>query len=90
VTKATQRSVKKQNNWDESACQKRTVTNLNKIKKLQEKYKDLGIDFNNLLVEPVKKTKKTPEATEAAEASTSKAAGKDQRLQRYAPLCEQV
>ncbi|XP_065723324.2 MKI67 FHA domain-interacting nucleolar phosphoprotein [Drosophila suzukii] len=79
VTKATQRSVKKQNNWDESACQKRTVTNLNKIKKLQEKYKDLGIDFNNLLVEPVKKTKKTPEATEAAEASTSKAAGKKQK-----------
>ncbi|XP_016960988.1 MKI67 FHA domain-interacting nucleolar phosphoprotein [Drosophila biarmipes] len=73
VTKATQRSVKKQNNWDESACQKRTVTNLNKIKKLQEKYKDLGIDFSNLLVEPVKKTKKGSEETEA---STSKAAAK--------------
>jgi len=70
LTKATQRSVKKQNNWDESACQKRTVANLNKIKKLQEKYKDLGIDFSNLLVEPVKK------AAGPAEASTSQAAAK--------------
>ncbi|XP_017007549.2 MKI67 FHA domain-interacting nucleolar phosphoprotein [Drosophila takahashii] len=76
VTKATQRSVKKQNTWDESACQQRTVANLKKIKKLQEKYKDLGIDFSNLLVEPVAKTKKTAEATETAEASTSKAAAK--------------
>ncbi|XP_033163535.1 MKI67 FHA domain-interacting nucleolar phosphoprotein [Drosophila mauritiana] len=70
LTKATQRSVKKQNNWDESACQKRTVSNLNKIKKLQEKYKDLGIDFSNLLVEPVKKS------AGSAGASTSQAAAK--------------
>ncbi|XP_017058761.1 MKI67 FHA domain-interacting nucleolar phosphoprotein [Drosophila ficusphila] len=75
VTKATQRSVKKQNDWDESACQKRTVNNLNKIKKLQEKYKDLGIDFSDLMVEPVKKTKKTTEE-ETTEASTSQAATK--------------
>ncbi|XP_017082769.1 MKI67 FHA domain-interacting nucleolar phosphoprotein [Drosophila eugracilis] len=80
LTKATQRSVKKQNNWDESACQKRTVANLNKIKKLQEKYKGLGIDFSNLLVEPVKKSKKTSETAETTEASTSKpAAGKKQK-----------
>ncbi|KAH8357238.1 hypothetical protein KR084_011226 [Drosophila pseudotakahashii] len=76
VTKATQRSVKKQNSWDESACQQRTVANLKRIKKLQEKYQDLGIDFSNLLVEPVKKTEKIAEATEGAKASTSKAAAK--------------
>ncbi|KAH8264563.1 hypothetical protein KR038_010220 [Drosophila bunnanda] len=79
VTKATQRSVKNQNNWDESACQKRTVTNLNKIKKMQEKYKDLGIDFSNLLVQPIKKTKDAPKA-ETAEASTSKAAKSVKKL----------
>ncbi|KAI8044698.1 MKI67 FHA domain-interacting nucleolar phosphoprotein [Drosophila gunungcola] len=73
LTKATQRSVKQQNNWDETACQKRTVANINKIKKLQEKYKDLGIDFSSLLVEPVKKTEKSTEAV-ASEASTSQAA----------------
>ncbi|XP_020814027.1 MKI67 FHA domain-interacting nucleolar phosphoprotein [Drosophila serrata] len=79
VTKATQRSVKKQNNWDESACQKRTVTNLNKIKKMQEKYKDLGIDFSSLLVQPIKKTKDAPKG-ETTEASTSKAAKADKKL----------
>ncbi|KAH8243339.1 hypothetical protein KR032_006615 [Drosophila birchii] len=74
VTKATQRSVKKQNNWDESACQKRTVNNLNKIQKLQEKYKDLGIDFSKLLVQPIKKSKDAKKAETETEASTSKAA----------------
>ncbi|XP_016983124.1 MKI67 FHA domain-interacting nucleolar phosphoprotein [Drosophila rhopaloa] len=93
LTKATQRSVKKQNNWDESACQKRTVANINKIKKLQEKYKDLGIDFSNLLVEPVKKTKKSPEA-EATEPSTSQAAaktaGKKQKQAKKEPKLEDL
>lgn len=56
VTKAIQSSVKNQNNWSESACQKRTVSGIKKLKKLQQKYSHLGIDFSNVLVEPVKKS----------------------------------
>ncbi|KAH8382829.1 hypothetical protein KR009_005493 [Drosophila setifemur] len=76
VTKTRQISVKKQNNWDETACQKRTLSNLNKIKKLQEKYKDLGIDFSDFVVQPVKKSK------DVAEASTSKEAAKTDKKQK--------
>ncbi|EDV94717.1 MKI67 FHA domain-interacting nucleolar phosphoprotein [Drosophila grimshawi] len=57
LTKATQRSVQKQNNWTESACQKRTEIGMKKVRELQKKYKHLGIDVAQLIVKPVKKSK---------------------------------
>ncbi|EDV44196.1 uncharacterized protein Dana_GF18861 [Drosophila ananassae] len=80
LIQARQRSVTKQNDWNESACQKRTLANLNKIKKVQEKYKHLGIDFSNLVVEPIKKSKATPEA------STSKDAAKPDKKKKEPKL----
>ncbi|SPP80756.1 MKI67 FHA domain-interacting nucleolar phosphoprotein [Drosophila guanche] len=86
ITKRTQNSVKKQNNWSEAACQKRTVSNLGKVKKLQKKYKHLGIDFSTLLVEPVKKSKESPEAaapstSEAAKSSKKQKKEKEVRIE---------
>ncbi|XP_039491349.1 MKI67 FHA domain-interacting nucleolar phosphoprotein [Drosophila santomea] len=89
LTKATQRSVKKQNNWDESACQKRTVANISKIKKLQEKYKDLGINFSNLLVEPVKKTGGSSEAS-TSQAAVKKAGKKQKQPAKKEPTLEDL
>ncbi|XP_034112492.1 MKI67 FHA domain-interacting nucleolar phosphoprotein [Drosophila albomicans] len=63
VTKATQKSVKKLNNWNETTCQKRTVAGMRKLKDLQKKYKHLGIDFNTLLVEPQQKSKEDKPTT---------------------------
>ncbi|KAH8332708.1 hypothetical protein KR074_009259 [Drosophila pseudoananassae] len=80
LIQARQRSVTKQNDWNESACQKRTLSNLNKIKKVQEKFKHLGIDFSNLVVEPIKKSKA------AAEASTSKDAAKPDKKKKEPKL----
>ncbi|XP_017867399.1 PREDICTED: MKI67 FHA domain-interacting nucleolar phosphoprotein [Drosophila arizonae] len=68
VTKATQRSVKQQNDWSEAACQKRTVAGIKKLKQMEKKYKHLGIDISNLILEPVKKIKET----EQSKPSTSK------------------
>ncbi|XP_017100065.2 MKI67 FHA domain-interacting nucleolar phosphoprotein [Drosophila bipectinata] len=80
LIQARQRSVTKQNDWNEAACQKRTLSNLNKIKKVQEKYKHLGIDFSNLVVEPIKKSKA------AAEASTSKDTAKSDKKKKEPKL----
>ncbi|KAH8420744.1 hypothetical protein KR222_003657 [Zaprionus bogoriensis] len=76
ITKARQTSVKKQNDWNESACQKRTVAGIKKLKKIQQKFNHLGINFSELYVEPVKKSEAS---TSAKEQSTSgdKAATKE-------------
>ncbi|EDW38926.1 GL13812 [Drosophila persimilis] len=86
ITKRTQNSVKKQNNWNEASCQKRTVSNLGKIKKIQEKYNHLGIDFSSLIVEPIKKSKESPEAnapstSEAAKSSKKQKKAKEVRIE---------
>ncbi|KAM8706428.1 hypothetical protein ACLKA7_010667 [Drosophila subpalustris] len=78
VTKATQRSVKNQNNWNDSTCQKRTVAGIKKMKKLQQKYDHLGIDFSKLLVEPVKKSK---EATTSAGKEKKKSKKQEKQLE---------
>jgi len=49
--------VKKLNNWNDATCQKRTVSGIKKLKQLQKKYDHLGINFSDLLVEPVEKSK---------------------------------
>ncbi|XP_064549643.1 MKI67 FHA domain-interacting nucleolar phosphoprotein [Drosophila montana] len=80
VTKATQRSVKKQNDWNESACQKRTVSGIKKLKNMQEKYKHLGLDFSNFIVEPVKKSKLTEQKSKASKSSKQKVPEKELEL----------
>ncbi|XP_068155452.1 MKI67 FHA domain-interacting nucleolar phosphoprotein [Drosophila tropicalis] len=79
VTAATQRSVKRQNKWDESACQKRTLGSLSKVNQLNKKYKHLGIDFNSLLVKPTEKTKDEDE--EPSTSSKAKHAKKEPKLE---------
>ncbi|EDW67489.1 MKI67 FHA domain-interacting nucleolar phosphoprotein [Drosophila virilis] len=80
VTKATQRSVKKQNDWNESACQKRTVLGIKKLKKMQNKFKHLGLDFSNFIVEPVKKSKVTEQKSKPSNSSKQKAPEKELEL----------
>lgn len=84
VTKAIQASVKNQNNWNEAACQKRTVAGIKKLKKMQQKYKNLGIDFSNVLVEPVKKSEaassKKPSAKVSAKAQAAEKSKKEKDL----------
>ncbi|KAH8306471.1 hypothetical protein KR018_011958 [Drosophila ironensis] len=72
LTQSRQRSVNKHNDWDEAACQKRTVGTARKLRKLYDKYKDVDIPLLSLVVEPVKKT-----ATEA-EKENKKPAKKEQ------------
>ncbi|EDW80917.1 uncharacterized protein Dwil_GK11303 [Drosophila willistoni] len=79
VTAAKQRSVKRQNNWDESACQKRTLGSLSKVNQLNKKYEHLGIDFNSLLVKPLEKTKGEDE--EPSTSSKAKQAKKEPKLE---------
>lgn len=84
VTKGIQASVKNQNNWNEAACQKRTVAGIKKLKKMQQKYKNLGIDFTNVLVEPVKKSEaastKKPSAKVSAMAKGAEKSKKQKDL----------
>lgn len=84
VTKGIQASVKNQNNWNEAACQKRTVAGIKKLKKMQQKYKNLGIDFSNVLVEPVKKSEaassKKPSAKVSAKAKGAEKSKKQKDL----------
>uniref|UniRef100_W8BA05 MKI67 FHA domain-interacting nucleolar phosphoprotein n=1 Tax=Ceratitis capitata TaxID=7213 RepID=W8BA05_CERCA len=51
-TAAIQRKVKQMNNWSDKNYQKRALKKLEKVKKLNEKYAHLGIDFEKVLIEP--------------------------------------
>ncbi|ALC46084.1 CG6937 [Drosophila busckii] len=86
VTKDTQRSVKKQNNWNEENCQKRTVSGISKLGKIQKKYEHLGIDFSSLMVQPVKKS----EAAESTKAVAKKPAAKKAAKKQPEPKLEDL
>ncbi|KAH8381310.1 hypothetical protein KR093_002529 [Drosophila rubida] len=81
VTKATQQSVKKLNDWNDSSCQKRTEAGMRKLKDMQKKYKHLGIDFNKLLVEPQKKSKEETPTTASKASKKSKKQEKELQLE---------
>ncbi|XP_054747434.1 MKI67 FHA domain-interacting nucleolar phosphoprotein [Anastrepha obliqua] len=53
-TAAIHRKVKQMNNWSDKNYQKRALKKLEKVKKLNEKYAHLGIDFSKVLIEPNK------------------------------------
>lgn len=80
VTKATQRSVKQQNDWTEAACQKRTVAGIKKLKQMEKKYKHLGIDVSNFIVEPLKKLKESSEQSKPSTSKNSKIQQKELEL----------
>ncbi|XP_030371195.1 MKI67 FHA domain-interacting nucleolar phosphoprotein [Scaptodrosophila lebanonensis] len=58
-TKSILRRKDAQNNWDESASQKRITKGLAKLKKFQKEYEHLGIDFSGVLIKPEKKSKQS-------------------------------
>lgn len=84
-TASIQRKMKLHNDWSEDNFQKRTKKQLNKIKKLGEKYAHLGIDINNIILEPktlTEKEKKELQESKAKAEKEEKTAGSSKTLKR--------
>uniref|UniRef100_A0A1A9Z709 RRM domain-containing protein n=1 Tax=Glossina pallidipes TaxID=7398 RepID=A0A1A9Z709_GLOPL len=52
TTAAIQRKTQQYNDWSQQNIEKRTAKQIKKLKKLNEKFSDLGIDFSQIAVPP--------------------------------------